>query len=163
MGTAPGMADLLRSPALLLLLDLAADGVHARLDGDEVLLSPPERVTPAQREVLAQHLDAARALVPLLTQPEVDKRALATALEVVQSRLDAFRVQVGAAPVETTPAFLFKADVPYVPFSCFSCGDDTGLSTYGRCWNCKLAMRLASRLPMAADLAAVMDSSRVVA
>ncbi len=56
----------------------------------------------------------------------------------------------------------FRPGVPYVPGSCFSCGDALAALRFGRCWRCSLAWRLAVRLPVPADLAVVLDDVKVL-
>ena len=137
------------SPALPLLLQLEAAGVRFRLDGDQVLVSPPGALTPEQRQVFQQYQDAVRVLVMVVTD------------EAVQARRDVFRQQLDATPAPGVPAFLFKPGVPYVKGVCFSCGDSLPELRFGRCWRCSLAWRLACRLPIPRDLAAALDSARV--
>src|SRR3989442_9181461 len=100
------------SPALPVFLELAAVGVRFRLDGDQVLVSPRGALTREQREVFRQHQEAVRALVAMVTDAQM------------QARVAEFTRQLNAAPAPRVPAFLFRAEVPYTPGVCFSCGDD---------------------------------------
>jgi hypothetical protein len=141
----------LDNPALPLLLELEHSGFQLRLGVDGRLqVAPGSKLTDVQRRLLVEH-----------------KRAIGTLLQScdagVAARRDVFRRQLEATPPPAIPAFLFVGDVPYVSGRCFSCGDATGRSIYGRCWPCALAWRLACRLPIAADHASAIDGARRVA
>jgi hypothetical protein len=149
MGDTVVAAEALTTPALPLLAQLSAIGVRFKLDGDRVLVSPRGVLTPDQRELFRQHEPAVRVLVSILA--DVD----------VQHRVTAFRQQFNATPAPHVPAFLYRPDVPYVAARCFSCGDSNDRPTFGRCWRCSLAWRLACRLPISAELADAMDTAKV--
>lgn len=152
MGAGMVTVDVLSSPALPVLLQLGAAGVRFRLDGEQVLVSPRGVLTPEQREVFRQHQEALRALVAILSDDGG-----------VQERRDAYAQQLAATPAPQVPAFLFRADVPYVRGVCFSCRDALPAPRFGRCWRCSLAWRLACQLPVPPNVAAVLDSARKVA
>jgi hypothetical protein len=143
-------ADVLNSPVLPFLQELEALGVRFRLDGDQVLVSPRGVLTLEQREVFRRHQAAVRVLVAIVADTDV------------QARRDAFRQQVEATPAPMVPAFFFKVGICYTKGRCFSCGDALSEWRFGRCWRCAVAWRLAYRLPVLADLAAAMDSAKVL-
>jgi hypothetical protein len=141
--------NVFESPALGILCDLEADGFRVALTADGVLsIAPRSRLTPERMQAIAAHKDAIKTLLRCCD-------------EGVVARRNAFRAQFDAAPLETVPALLFRADVPYVPGCCFSCGEENGRARFGRCWRCSLAWRLACRLPIPADLGAAVDTAKV--
>lgn len=144
----PMTTDALTGPALPLLLRLEADGFELRAEGDRLQVRPPARLTPELLSALRQH--------------KADLLRLVRCLDAgVQARRDVFELQLVQTPTPGVPAFLLKADVPYVKGTCFSCADPLPELRFGRCWRCSLAWRLACRLPVSADLAAAVDSARV--
>ena len=144
-------ATVFESPALLLLVELEHAGFQLRLSsGDRIQVEPGSKLTDAQRRFLTDYKVAIVMLLRCCDDGVVDRR-------------DAFRAQLEVTAPQMTPAFLFRPDVPYVAGRCFSCGEVNGRATFGRCWRCSLAWRLACRLPIPADLAAVIDSARKVA
>jgi hypothetical protein len=144
------VAPVWESPALPVLIQLSAAGVRFRVVGEQVLLSPPDVLTPAARETLRTHQEDVRALIPLLMEVHLHERVME------------FWRQFNAAPAPTIPAFLFRSPVPYVKGRCFSCGDALPTASFGRCQQCSLAWRLVCRLPIPPELAAAMDAAKVL-
>jgi hypothetical protein len=108
-------------------------------------IRPASRITAAQPTRIRAHCDTLKRL-----------------LDEVDERRERFRQQLEASAAPVVPAFLFKP-VPYVASVCFSCGDANGRATFGRCWRCSLAWRLACRLAIPANLAAAIDDARQLA
>jgi hypothetical protein len=145
------VADVFQSPALPLVLELAQQGFALVVTGDgRVRVEPGSRLTADQRQLLVQH-KAAVATVLRGCDPEVAVRR------------DVFRAQIEAAERVMLPALVYKPDIAYTAGVCFSCGDPNGRAAHGRCWRCSLAWRLACRLPISSELAAVVDGARQVA
>jgi len=139
------------SPAVPLLVTLESEGFRMRLAADNRLqVEPGSRLTPVQRRLLVEHKPTVVMLLRCCDEGVADRR-------------EVFRAQLDATPPPTIPAFLYRSDVPYVEGRCFSCGDQTGRPSFGRCWRCSLAWRLACRLAISADLAIVIDGARQVA
>lgn len=143
-------ADVLRSPALPILLQLEAGGVRFRLDGEQVLVSPRGVLTPEQREVFGQNQAAVRAFVAVLAHAGV------------QDRVVEFRRQFAATAAPGVPGFLFR-DVPYVRGRCFSCADALPVAKFGRCWKCSLSWRLAAGVAVDKVLADALDGAKMCA
>jgi hypothetical protein len=143
--------DLVGCPALPVFSELFAAGVRFRLDGDSVLVSPGDAVTPEHREVLQQHRDAVRVLVATATD------------EGVMARWNAFKIAFDATPPPRTPVFVFREGVPYACGTCFSCADELPEPRFGRCWRCSLAWRLVCRLPVLSELPAQIGMVRRIA
>jgi hypothetical protein len=144
-------AEALESPALPILLQLDAAGVRFKVDADVVLVSPRGVLTPEQRDVFRQHQEAVRVLVAITTDTGV------------QARRTLFEFQLTQTPAPRVPAFLFVADLPYLQGRCFSCADVLPEPRFARCWRCSLGWRLACRLPIPPDVAAALDSAKVIA
>ena len=142
--------DVFTSTAVSLLVGLEADGFTFAVTGNRLLVRPVERLTPEQREAVRR-----------------EREALLTLLRIcdagVQERRAAFEAQARASSVALVPALLFRQGVPYVAGRCFSCGDASGRPTFGRCWRCALAWRLALRVAIPTDFAAVYDDAKRVA
>lgn len=143
------IAGSIDSPALPVLLKLVASGVRFRVEAGRVLVSPRGALTPEQRELFRQGAEAVRALVPVVTDAGVEARRAV------------FAQQLAVTPAPQVPAFLFKAGVPYVAGSCFSCGDRLERLRFGRCSKCAIAWRLAADVPIPAALAEALDAARV--
>ncbi|PYR34352.1 MAG: hypothetical protein DMF90_17485 [Acidobacteria bacterium] len=138
------------SPALPLVLALERAGFSLRLAGDRVRVEPGSHLTEDQRRLLVAHKPEVVMLLRCSDPGVVDRR-------------EAFRAQLAEAGAPAVPAFLFKRDVPYAPAVCFSCGEANGRASFGRCWRCALAWRLACRLPIAAEFATAIDDMRRIA
>jgi len=141
--------DILDSPALPLLVELEHQGFSLRLTDRGVLrVEPGSRLTAGQRQQLIEY-----------------KASVVTILRCcdagVVARRDAFERQLDGVAAPRVPALLFKTDVPYTMAVCFSCGDPNGRPSFGRCWRCALAARLALRLPISSALAQALDDARV--
>jgi len=141
--------DLLDHPALPLVLELEQAGFQLRLaPPDRLQVVPGSQLTEDQRRLLIVHK---RAVVMVLRCCDAG----------VVARRDAFRQQLEAVSAPVVPAFLYRPGIPYAPGVCFSCGDANERRTYGRCWRCALAWRLACRLPVSPDVAEARDHARV--
>ena len=143
-------ADVLASTALPLLIGLEADGFRFAVSGDRLLVRPVERLTPEQRELLRQERDAILVLLRICDAG-------------VQARREAFAAQLQADGAALVPALLFRPDVPYVAGRCFSCGDESGRPSFGRCARCALAWRLVLGVAIPSDFAATYDDAKRVA
>lgn len=152
MDTSTVVPNVLNSPAVPLLIELEEAGVTIRLDRDGGLqVGPPERVTSAHLE----HIRSLREPLRILAYVIYD--------EGVQQRRASFAAQIERGSAAIVPALIFLADVPYAPGICFSCGESNRLVTFGRCWRCSLAWRLACRLPVSSDFAVAVDTAKRVA
>jgi hypothetical protein len=138
--------DVLDSPALSLLLELEAAGLVVMTTTGTIRIGPADRLTAAQVEAIEQHHDALKALI---------------SEDGVQARRVAFVATLAAAATALVPSLVYRHDVPYVAGCCFSCGDSNGRPTFGRCWRCSLAWRLALRAPVPADVASAYDEARI--
>ena len=138
------------SPAVSILCELQRDGFTLQLTADDVLtITPRSRLTPEQMSLIVTYKDAL-------------KKLLRPCDAGVVARREAFVQQLARTPAPRVPPFLFKADIVYAKGVCFSCGDGLPSLTFGRCWRCSLAWRLACRLPVPADLAAALDGAKVL-
>ena len=123
------MDVLQNSDALALLLNLENRGVDLSLDGDELVVRPAAALTRDEVLALRRHKASLVRLIQI-TDPEV------------QDRLVSFRAQrPSTAPV-------FSPGWRYLKGLCFSCGARRQPSTWGRCWRCAFALRLAWQLPI---------------
>ena len=141
--------DVFTSPALPLLLALEAEGFAFAIDGDRLLVRPVERLSPELRQALRRERES---LVVLVRICDVG----------VQQRRELFATSL-ASDARVLPSLVFVADVPYVAGHCFSCGDSNQRPTFGRCWRCALAWRLAAGVAVPSDFAAAYDSAKRVA
>jgi hypothetical protein len=142
--------DVFASPALPLLVGLEADGFTFAVSGDRLLVRPVERLTPEQRALLQRERAAILVLLRICDTG-------------VQARREAFAAQLQANSTALVPALVFRPDVPYVAGRCFSCGDETGRPSFGRCARCALAWRLALGVAIPAEFAAAYDDAKRVA
>ena len=138
--------NILASPAATVLCDLEHDGLDVAVVGDRLRVWPVELLT-AKHELLIRRDE----LVALVGDSGV------------QARVDAYRRQLKDVPAGSAPAFVFRPGTPYTTVACFSCGAEHLQPRWGRCWRCSLSWRLAARVPIAAEQAAVYDGARVVA
>ena len=139
--------DVVDSPALPLLLRLAADGYELEPSATALRVRPVERVTPALRSELTRY------------KPEL-LLLLRCCDPGVWARRDVMRAQVEAAGA-SLPVLLFRPGVAYVAGRCFSCDDPLEHFRFGRCWRCALAWRLAAGVPVLAELSRALDLARV--
>lgn len=140
--------ELFDSPALPLLLRLAAEGYEFEPHATMLRVRPLERVTPELRAELTQYKAELLLLLRCCDQG-------------VWARRDVMRAQFEAAADGRLPALAFRLDVAYVKGRCLSCNDDLEHFRFGRCWRCALAWRLAADVPLAADLGRALDTARV--
>jgi hypothetical protein len=144
--------EVVPAAAVTLLCDLKRDGFSVQLTADDALaIGPPSRLTPELRHAILTHKEALKRLLARLTEADVVQRT------------EAFAEELAATPAPRVPAFLFKPGVVYAKGTCFSCGDPLPALKFSRCWRCALAWRLACRLPIGEELAAVLDTTKVVA
>ncbi len=141
-------AVLLDSPAVSLLATLVARGCRITADDGRLIVEPASRLTADEQRRVREH-----------------RRTLATLIrdDGLQARRASFAAQLAATPAPQVPAFLFRPDVRYQAGACFSCGDSLPEATFGRCWKCALAWRLAAGANVPAETAAALDEARVVA
>jgi hypothetical protein len=143
-------ADVVLTSAVAILFELHREGFTVDLTDDDALtIAPRSRLTPERQRTIVTHKDALKTLLR-----GVD--------EQVAARRHAFREQLARAAAPRVPAFLFREGVVYAKGTCFSCGDPLPQPTFGRCWRCSVAWRLACRPPIPADLAAALDSAKVI-
>jgi hypothetical protein len=143
------VADVLESPAVALLLGLEADGFQiGAAEGDRLWVKPISKLTEDRRADLERY------------RPEL-LMLLRICDEAVQLRRDRFREALASGT--SVGLLTFRPGVPYAPGRCFSCGEGLDRPAHGKCWRCALAWRLALRLPIAPDVAAVYDSQKVLA
>ena len=143
------MPHVFDSPLFPVIIQLAGHGFEFRILPDtQVLVRPIHRVPPHARKLMRQYPGDLRLLVTMATDPAVAERR------------DAFHEQVETIPA---PPFLFRANVPYVPGRCFSCGDAFPALHFGRCWRCSVAWRLVCDLPISKNVAAAIDTAKVIA
>ena len=142
--------DVFESPALPLLLELERDGFDLGVRSGTLWIKPARRLTPEQRAQITTHRAALKALVLVCD-------------ESVQDRVAVYKAQLAAVPRGSTPDFVYQRGTVHTQGVCFSCAAPLSVQAFGRCWRCSLAWRLAVRIPIAADLAAVYDSTKVVA
>jgi len=143
--------DVLTSPAPPLILQLQATGVHFKLARDRVFVWPKGILTRSNAPCSGHSSRRFVAVVAVTTD------------EGVEAQRDFFtRLIDGASADVVLPALVFRADVPYVPGMCFSCGDRLPQPRFGRCWRCSVAWRLVCRFPIPADLATAIDGTRKV-
>jgi hypothetical protein len=144
-------ATVVTSPAVALLVNLHRDGFTVDLTEDDVLtIAPRSRLTLEQQQMIVTYKDA---LKTLLRDGEAQ----------VAARRAVFAEQLARTPAPRVPAFLFKDGIAYTKGTCFSCGDALPQPTFGRCWRCSVAWRLACKLPVPSDLATTLDSAKVIA
>jgi len=117
---------------------------------DMLSIAPRSRLTPDLMHTIVMNKDALKAL---LRGGDAE----------VAARREVFGRQLARIPAPRIPAFLFREDVVYAKGFCFSCGDVLPQPTFGRCWRCSVAWRLACGLPLPADLAAALDGAKVIA
>jgi hypothetical protein len=143
-------AAVVPSPAVAILFELHREGFTVDLTEDDTLtITPQSRLTPERKQTIVTHKDALKTLL--------------RGDEQVAARRQAFLEQLAHTPAPRVPAFLFKDGIVYAKGACFSCGDPLPQPTFGRCWRCSVAWRLACHLPIPADLAAALDSAKVMA
>ena len=136
-------SDVLESPAVAVLTQLEADGFSIGVAGDRLKVKPISRLTAEQRADIERY----RADLLMLCDSGV------------QERREAFsrQLEIGGH----LGLLIFRAGVPYVPGTCYACGDRLVSPRPGRCWRCALAARLACHAPIAADLLAEYDTARI--
>ena len=83
--------------------------------------------------------------------------------DAVQDRLAVYKAQLAAVPAGSTPDFVFQRGTVHARGVCFSCAAPLAVPEFGRCWRCSLAWRLALQQPIPAELAAIYDTTKVVA
>lgn len=143
--------EVIQSPAIALLNDLTQCGFEVVLsEGGMLSIAPRSRLTSEQMQTIARHKDALKRLLVRRSETGVSQRR------------EVFAQQLARTPSPRVPAFLFTADVVYAKGTCFSCGDALSAWTFGRCWRCSLAWRLACRVPIDQDVASALDESKVV-
>ncbi len=142
--------DVFESPALPLLLQLERDGFDLGVRSCTLWIKPARWLTAERRAQITEHRAALKALVLVCDDD-------------VQDRVVAYKAQLAAAPQGATPAFVYQRGTAHTRGICFSCAAPLSVPEFGRCWRCSLAWRLAMQVPIAADLAAVYDSTKVVA
>ena len=142
-------ANVLDGPGLPLFIELGQGGFDLAVRHGELWVRPVDRLPAALQARIQQHRDALVALVRICDAG-------------VQERVEIFRAQLEASPGTVGP-FLFKAGVLYSKGVCFSCGEGLPEPSFGRCWQCSLAWRLAYRLPVPAELVAACNEAKVVA
>lgn len=143
------VADVLQSPALPLFLELEAAGLVVVTTATGTLrIGPADRLTPAHVTAIGQHRDALKTLALICE-------------DGVQARWTVFVARLAQAEVPLVPTLIYRPDVPYVAGQCFSCGDPNGRTTFGRCWRCTLAWRLAVRTSVPTSIATVYDEARI--
>lgn len=143
------LSNVFESPALPLLLELEAAGLALVTTVTGTLrIGPAERLTPEQVAAIHEHRDALKTLALICE-------------DGVQARRVTFVATLAEAESALVPSLVFRPDLPYVAGQCFSCGDPNGRATFGRCWRCALAWRLAVRVPIPAGLAAVYDEAKI--
>lgn len=144
-------AGVVESPAAGLLFDLQREGFMVELTADDALtIAPRSRLTPERMHKIVTHKDGL-------------KRLLREGDDGVVLRRAAFEQLLARTPPPRVPAFLFRDGIVYAKGICFSCGDTLPQWTFGRCWRCALAWRLACRVPISAGLAAALDSVKGIA
>lgn len=149
MVRAVDVEDVFRSPALPLLVELEAAGlVVVTTETGALRIGPADRLTPSQLAAIEQHRDALKTLALICE-------------DGVQARRMAFVARLAKAEAALVPALVYRSDVPYVAGLCFSCGDPNGRTTFGRCWRCSLAWRLALRAPVPVEVATASDEARI--
>ena len=123
------------SPAVPLLATLEARGCRLTVtaDGGRLIVEPASRLTADERRRVREHR---RTLAELIRD------------DGLQARREVFAAQFAASLPPRVPAFLFKGGVRYRAGACFSCGDSLPEATFGRCWKCALAWRLAVGVKM---------------
>ncbi len=141
--------DVFESP-LPLLLELERDGFDLGVRSGTLWIKPARRLTAEHRAQITEHRAALKALVLVCDDD-------------VQDRLVVYKAQLAAVPAGSTPDFVYQRGTVHRRGVCFSCAAPLSGPEFGRCWRCSLAWRLAMRIPIAAELAAVYDSTKVVA
>ncbi len=142
--------DVFESPALPLLLELERDGFDLGVRSGTLWVKPARRLTPERRARITEHRAALKALVLVCD-------------DGVQDRVVAYKAQLAAVPAGSTPDFVFQRGTAHTRGVCFSCASPLSVPEFGRCWRCSLAWQLAMQIPIPADLAAVYDTTKVVA
>lgn len=136
--------------AVALLLRFEREGYELKAAGDRLLVKPAERLSGPDREAL-------RAIKPeLLTLLRIVDDGVRQRRLVFVSLLDAGEDCI-------LPDLVFRPGLTPVAGRCVSCGDGLDRPTFGKCWRCCLAWRLAVRLPISAEWAAAVDEARRVA
>jgi hypothetical protein len=147
-----GEHTVVASPLFGSFLELARQGFEFALWPDgTVQVRPIERLPADTRALMQRHPDDLRLLVSILADDEV------------QRRRSAFDAQLAVTPAPRLPPFLLQHGLPYVPGRCFSCDEALLTRSYGRCWRCSLAWRLACRLPLTEPVAEALDAAKVIA
>jgi hypothetical protein len=129
---------------------LEAEGFRFSTAGGRLRVRPTTRLTPELRDRLHRERDALLVLLRICD-------------DGVQRRREAFVATLAAETAAVLPALVFTPDVPYVAGKCFSCAQPNDRPTFGRCWRCALAWRLALGLPISSDFAAAYDAAKRVA
>ncbi len=142
-------ADVLDSPALPLLVRLETEGFEVQAGPDVLRVRPVDRVTPELRTELQQHKADLLMLVRICDTGVLDRQAV-------------FARQIATAPTGVRIPRMWYREVPYRRGSCHSCGASLDRDTYGSCWRCMFARRLACRAPIPADLLAAHDEAPVL-
>ena len=142
--------DVFESPALPLLLELERDGFDLGVRSGTLWIKPARRLTPEWRARITEHRAALKALVLVCD-------------DGVQDRVVVYKAQLAAVPAGSTPDFVFQRGTAHTRGVCFSCASPLSVPEFGRCWRCSFAWRLAMQIPIPADLAAVYDTTKVVA
>jgi hypothetical protein len=140
--------DVLKSPAVPLLLQLEADGFELVTVENRLLVRPVERLPLDGRAQLTTYR---QELVTLLRICDAS----------VQARRAVFAFQLGQAL--SVGRLAMREGLPYVAGQCFSCGDALAHPGFGRCWRCALAWRLAAGVSIGSVVADIYDQQRTVA
>jgi hypothetical protein len=147
MARAVDVANVFESPALPLLLELEMAGLVVVTETGGLRIRPTNRLSPAQLAAVQEHRDALKTLALICDVG-------------VQARRTAFVERLAVAETALVPTLVYRPDVPYVVGQCFSCGEPNGRTSFGRCWRCSLAWRLAVRAQVPVDAAMAYDEAR---
>ena len=135
------------SPAIALLFQLQAGGLDIQVIEPDILrVRSVDRVTPEVSADLQRHKADLLVLIRVCDAG-------------VQDRRDAFAKQLETAPAGILVPHLGFREAPYVKGRCHACGDLLGRESWGSCWRCMLARRLACHAPTPADLDCIRRSA----
>jgi hypothetical protein len=137
----------MNGPALPLLLRLEADGFSIDFRNGRLVVRPAHLLSAPMREAITAHRCELLTLVRICD-------------EGVQDRRRAFVGQLAAGV--SVGRLVVRAGI-HAAGVCFSCADRLSRPTFGLCWRCALAWRLAAAVPIAADLLDAYDVQREVA
>jgi hypothetical protein len=132
-----------------LILEIEAAGVELAVEGRQLLARPDTKLSADHRARLKAQYAPVVALLRTFDDGVKDRRTV-------------FEGQIAAAGDRVVlPLLTYRPDLAYVADRCWSCGDALERPTFGRCWRCSVAWRLAAGVQVP-ELAHALDGAKAV-